>query len=330
MHLLQVCNVGNICGGTAACAWTITRALIDWRHTVVFRSRPTPETRAAFRHCRIETWSAGTPLRVERFQPDVVLLHNLAARAGLGGEAPLTVQYLHSRIDPFPADVTVACSQWLAAQYPEGVVTGVLYQPVPRPPLPDRTESRALRDRLLIGRLCTPTAAKWPPVLVPFYARLAEEHPQVEWEFVGCPEELQSSLTTACRRRVRFHPAGWQARQRLWEWDALLYHHPTLTESFGRTAAEALRAGCIPIVDGRGGFREQVTPEVGFLCSSADDFSRALERLECVRLRRAMSRGGMAQAEGRFALTPFRKRFVRLLRLAEEQWDVSSFPVGEH
>lgn len=313
MHLLQVCNVGNICGGTAACAWTISRALGDWRHTVVFRSRPTPETLAAFAHCRVETWPAGGPLPVPSIPPDVVLLHNLPARVGSAADAPVTVQYLHSRIDPAPADVTVACSRWLAAQHPQGWVDGVLYQPVPRPPRPERSETRALRERLVVGRLCTPTALKWPPALVPFYARLAQEHPQVEWEFVGCPPELAALLTTACQGRVRFHPAGWGARQRLWEWDALLYHHPTLTESFGRTAAEAMRAGCIPLVDDRGGFREQVTPRTGFLCGSVADFSRALETLRCVRQRRALSRSGMTQAEGRFSLAPFRERFRRLL-----------------
>ncbi len=155
-------------------------------------------------------------------------------------------------------------------------------------------------------------------MLVPFYARLSQEHPQVAWVFVGCPPELAASLMTACQERARFHPAGWGARQRLWEWDALLYHHPTLAESFGRTAAEALRAGCIPIVDDRGGFREQVTACTGFCCGSVADFSRALETLRRVPKRRAWSRRGMARAEARFSLAAFRERFRRLLTAGAE------------
>ena len=43
-HLVQVCNVGTIVGGTGACAWTVSQSLPDWRHTILFMSRITPET----------------------------------------------------------------------------------------------------------------------------------------------------------------------------------------------------------------------------------------------------------------------------------------------
>ena len=108
----------------------------------------------------------------------------------------------------------------------------------------------------MIGRICTPQQKKWPNDVDEFYGRLADSYPQIRWEFIGCPTELQSRLSTVCHGRTTFLPAGWGARSRLWNWDALLYHNPQVTESFGRTVAEAMRAGCIPIVDDRGGFRE--------------------------------------------------------------------------
>ena len=48
MRLLQVCNVGRIVGGTAACAWSITRAFPDLEHHVAFLSSITDETQRGF------------------------------------------------------------------------------------------------------------------------------------------------------------------------------------------------------------------------------------------------------------------------------------------
>jgi glycosyltransferase involved in cell wall biosynthesis len=314
MHLLQVCNVGHICGGTAACAWTLTRALPHVAHTVAFLSNPTESTRHAFAHCRVETWPRVTEDHLAPLRPDVLLLHNISADRVQPIRSTVTIQYLHSVIRPAAADVTVACSDWLREQYPPGTVASVLHQAVPQPPPPRNPggDTRALRTRLVVGRLCTPIQRKWPAELVPFYARLAPRHPTVDWEFVGCPEPLQPRLQDACQGRGVFHPAGWTARSHLWRWDALLYHHPTLTESFGRTAAESLRAGCIPVTDARGGFREQVKPDTGFLCNDADTFDRALAALHDPAHRRAMSRA--AQADDRFSLRRFGSDLLQLLR----------------
>lgn len=313
MHLLQVCNVGHICGGTAACAWTITRALPDIRHTVAFLSRPTNSTRRAFAHCRVESWERVDESRLRPLRPDLVLLHNVAAACAGPVRSAVTIQYLHSVIDPAPADVTVACSRWLRDQYEPGRVERVLYQPVPVPRQSSLGDTRALRSSLVVGRLCTPASRKWPDELVPFYGRLAERHPAIDWEFVGCPRSLQSPLTAACRGCATFHPARWSARSHFWRWAALLYHHPTLTESFGRTAAEAMRAGCIPIVDARGGFREQVTGETGFLCGNEREFMGALDAIHDAGRRRSLSRSVSPIVEERFSLRRFAEEFRTLL-----------------
>lgn len=321
MHLLQVCNVGNICGGTAACAWSIVRALPTCRHTVVFLSRPTADTIAAFQPATVERWPQVTRERVVPHNPDVVLLHNTpATRCEPLTVVPLTIQYLHSRITPAVADVTLACSGWLRSQFSADAVDGVLYQPVHSEPAGQAIDTRGLRDRLVVGRLCTPTSRKWPRDLLPFYAELAGRHPHVDWEFVGCPESLVEPLRQACGGRVRFHPAEPTARRHLLRWDALLYHHPTLTETFGRTVAEAMLSGCIPIVDARGGFCEQIMPATGCLCLRRGDFDAALSQLADRSARRTLSAAAREAATVRFSGAAFSVRFRRLLTAALASW----------
>ena len=326
MRVLQVCNVGRIVGGTAACAWTVARSLPGCEHTVAFLSRIADDTRRAFPGCRIVQWDRANSGRVREIDPDLVVLHNTSRNRVEGRLPAVALQYLHSRIDPAPADRTLYCSAWLAEQY-GGSADDVLLQAVPRPKRPDQFmgDTRALRDSPVIGRLCTPTRAKWPDEVVPFYAGLASRFPQVRWEFVGCPETLQGEFQSACGGRAEFFPAGWEMRSRLWHWDALLYHNGSVTESFGRTVAEAMRAGCIPIVDDRGGFREQVEPSCGFLCRRPEDFADAVARIHAPAVRRRMSRACQAHADQRFSLDRFGRDLVERLRAM-----VTEGQLGQH
>lgn len=327
LRILQVCNVGQITGGTAACAWTITRSLPWAHHTIAFLSPISGDTREAFRPAQLLRWEHIDAQEVARHQPDLVLLHNTAQ----GRADPLpafTVQYLHSRIVPAPADLTLACSHWLADQYP-ALKPIVLHQAVPIPPdvaaanadpRPLLSTRRSIENDapLTIGRLCTPQARKWPAEIADFYRRLAAQFPRVEWEFVGCPDSLQALFRRACGNRAAFHDAGWEARAHLHRWHALLYHHPTLTESFGRTCAEALRAGCIPLVDNRGGFREQIdrSSPNGFLCDSPDEFAAAIELLHDPERRRQLSDTARRYGNQRFSLKQFAEELLQLVKRA--------------
>lgn len=307
LTVLQVCNVGQVVGGTAACAWSAARALPEMQHHVAFLGTPTRQTRETFggEGCRIYRWKSVTAAQVASVAADVVILHN-ASRTRAADRLPaVTIQFLHSKISPARSDLTLYCSRWLAEQYKAGR-DGVCLQGVPRPLAAGTVdETRALRRHPIVGRLCTPQAKKWPPDAARLYDRLARCFPEVLWEFVGCPSALQAQLRAACRGRAEFLPACWQARSRLWHWDALLYHNPHVTESFGRTVAEAMRAGCIPVVDDRGGFREQVTERCGFLCKQPDEFEQALHSLRSAGVRRNMSRACRAYADEQFSLARF-------------------------
>ena len=312
MRLLQVCNVGNIVGGTAACAWTVTRALPEVEHLVVFLSRVSDETRWAFGDCRVEQWDQIDDGRLAGFQPEVVLLHNTGdCHVGRISSA-VRVQYVHSAGRRAAADLTLYCSRWLAEQC-SASASSVLYQAVTQPVRPTSGETRALRKRLVVGRICTPQRQKWPAGLPVFYNRLARRFPEVDWEFVGCPEDMQASLFESCGAGTVFHPACWQSRTLLWRWDALLYHNPRVTESFGRTVAESMRAGCIPVVDNRGGFSEQVNAECGFLCAGDDEFAAAIGALQDAGIRRRVSRSALSHANECFSVARFREEFFRKL-----------------
>jgi len=338
-RLLQVCNVGQIVGGTAACAWTVTRSLPGFEHLVVFPGAITPETRRGFEPAVCQTLSRVSTPFLRQHGVDVVLLHNTSPRRVQRELDVPSVQFLHSQIDPAPADVTVACSAWLqkrAGGRAEGVLTQAVSRPIrprsasscsepPRWGVPGQMDNSAARHAahtLRVGRICTPTVAKWPLAALDLTARLAARYPCIAWEFVGCPVDQRAAYLQATGGRSVFWEASWNARSLFWSWDALLYHNPYLTESFGRTVAEALRAGCIPIVDDAGGFREQVAPETGFLCRNEQDFADALLSLKCLERRKQYSDRGRQWADRRFGLEPFSRNLVALLEEANRRFAV--------
>jgi len=313
MHLVQVCNVGNLCGGTAACAWSIMRALPDCRHTLLCLSAVGKELREQFTPGQVCEIDFVDVTLLADLNPDLVLLHNTPAKRAGDLRCFSTLCYLHSKIVPTRANAYVSCSEWLRSQVP--VPSTVLYQPVPCPPHSPETDFRPLEETIRVGRICSPQQKKWPAVLPELYRELAGMFPRIEWEFVGCPPALQDSLKSACAGRARFHLAGWNARQHYWRWHAMLYHHPGLTESFGRVAAEAMLAGCVPILDRRGGFCEQVLQgETGFLCGQRKDFVVALQQVSDSAGWWRLTRQARDHARNQFSLQSFRNRFLQLLR----------------
>ena len=303
--LLQFCNVGSLFGGTGACVASVVAALPDWSHSVRVRGRVEPSFAEATGAEPLSVLTASDCRGV-----DAVLLHNTAPNAVNGPLGFPTVQYVHSDGLRAVADRTVCCSRHLSDV--RGRDEPVLWQGVPRS-TSDGPDPRPLRDRLLIGRLCTLTAAKWPPEVVDFYAALRDRIPPADFEFVGCPEPLQRPLRDACGGNASFRPASEDARSRLPRWDVLLYANRRVPETFGRTVAEAMRAGCVPVVDDLGGFREQLDAGGGVACRTLEDFAAALRRLSDPAARRAASRQAVAVADGRFSIAAFRRRLLGVL-----------------
>lgn len=320
MKLLQVANVAQKLGGTGACAYTIARALPDWQHAYQFVNSGigavAESTKRDFECADILREPRVTPEIVERFQPDVILFHNTAPdripRNLPAGIATFYYQHSHHRSAPAArelCDAHWAVSTWLAKL--AGIESElVFHQPVPRPPKPNGTS----RAEFTIGRIATPCVEKWNMVEVPaLYRTLAERHPDVLWEFVGCPDYCRGPLESACGDRATFVPASWEARSRVWSWHGYLYHGGV--ESYGRCCCEAQRSGCVPIVDRQGGFLDQIRDgETGFLCGDADEFSAAVESLKG---RFAdMSAAAEASANERGSLQRWRREFLRWVEVA--------------
>lgn len=307
MRLLQVCNVGSITGGTAACAWSVTRSLPEWDHEVWFPGPISEETRRAFAPAAVATRSQIKAADTTAF--DLVMLHNTSPARVEPLTVP-TIAYRHSAAHIADADQVVACSHWLAKR------TGnqqVLWQGVPRP-LSHEANVRSVRDEIVIGRLCTPREGKWPTSVVDTTNAIARAVPLTQFEFVGCPASRQDALQKAANGRATFHPPAWLARNRMAEWDAMVYTNEHITESFGRTVAEAMRAGCIPVVDRRGGFVEQLDAGGGFLCETIDDVVEAVTNISDPFERLAMSRRAVEVGNDRFSLAAFRARLLKLFQ----------------
>ena len=334
-HLLQCANVGTVVGGTGACAWTVTRALPGLRHTLGFFGAMAPETREVSRGVALCRLGRLEPSLVRDLGADLVLLHYTPAHRVLAPLPAPSVLYLHSyQTAPAPADLTIYCSGWLAERYGADPRL-VCHQGVPVPPPPtgsppplrgrdgvgeNRARRRGVGD-LVVGRLCTPSGRKWPAWLPDFYRDLTRSAPTARWEFVGCPESLHAELRRACDGRARFHEASWSARSHLWNWDVLCYSNPELPESFGRVCAEAMRTGCVPVVDDQGGFREQVEDgRSGFLCRSPAQFAAALGRLEDPSLRRDLGAEACRRADQQFSVTAFARRLRRWMEVVVKVW----------
>ncbi|WP_197440852.1 glycosyltransferase [Thalassoglobus neptunius] len=249
---------------------------------------------------------------VRRLNVDLVTLHNSSPNRVAQIRSTPSLQYHHSKGSRTSADLHLACSHWLHQRTPQS--SQVLWQPIPVPIRADDTPSRDEAKSLRIGRICTPDERKWPRSLVPIYERLAENFPDIEWEFIGAPGALRDPLQRACRDRARFFTANLTARSHYWSWHALLYHHPTISESFGRTVAESMRCGSVPIVDRRGGFCEQIeTGENGFLCASPKDFVAAIQQIQDQRTRSQLSQKAQESSHEKCSLSNFRRRFLAIL-----------------
>lgn len=311
MRVMQVCNVGTVCGGTGACAWSVTLALPEGEHHVVFLSTVTAETLKAFEGCGIYRASRVGERLLDLVKPDVVVMHNTArSRVDVdflkwGGRS---IQYLHSKVDAAWAKEVVCCSEWLANQV--GLSReSVLWQGVPEV----NASRRSTTGELVVGRIATPVGSKWLGELVGFYGEMVGRCPEVRWEFVGCPQELREKIKWAVGGRAVFYEASFEAREHIASWDVLLHHQPGVTESFGRTVAEGMLAGCVPVVDARGGFCEQVVEGTGVLCRDVEGYVAALKRLGDREVWMKMRNAAREHAERAFSLAAFRERLLSRL-----------------
>lgn len=285
MKLLSVNNAGRI-GGTLACTYSVVRSLPDIEHHIhVVGQINEDHWKQMFGGLNVSRSGPGmiTPGHIEKIRPDFIILNNTTDSACPQWLTMPTLLFRHSaRIAPAPHHHQVFASRWLATQCGHAPVEAdILYQGVPKP---SGVYFRDSEQAPQIGTMAVPERQKWNFHSLNLYRQLSlVSPPESIFEFVGCPPGLREDLRMAVRpRQATFFDAQWDIRCRLSGWDFLIHHNPSLPESFGRVAVEAMRAGCIPLVDDQGGFQETVphlVPPIGYRCSEQLHFVERLDEI---------------------------------------------------
>lgn len=321
--MLSVANVSTLLGGTGACAFDCVMALPTWDHKIAFLGGPASNIPAISESAGCEVLYGEHLIRptVEQWKPDIVLWHNttrLQHMPDVPSAGMAWVYYLHSQMGHVAkcqdrCSVVLSVSDYLSCAV--GLpASSVLHQPVDSPLwMGERGSSGMIK----VGRICTPQRHKWQAYLPAFYSALSRVSRNLWFEFVGCPRAMQADLTASCDGRATFHDASREARSLLHTWDIMLYSGGP--ETYGRTVCEAQQAGCVPVVDNRGGFIEQIeSGRDGFLCGSVSEFSEAIRALcDADRLSRVSSAAIQSGSE-RGSLRAWGDEFKKRLRIKKD------------
>jgi len=325
MKLLQIANIPNICGGTGACVYSIKRALPDWDHEILFVNAGDGECsdeEKAHYGCQISRVSKITPAYLESVALDVVIFHNTGASTmpNFLSRDFISIFYEHSALKTHRSARKKCTIEWSVSMH-LAVLTdqnteNVFYQPCAQ------TEPIPRAEGIVIGKLCTSGhmgREKWSlDDLYDFYAYLHKNHPDVQWEFVGCPDHRVEPLSQAVGENAKFYEPAWKNRNLFHRWTAHLHSSSKLTESYGRTVCEAQAAGCIPIVDMKGGQIEQINHGAdGYLCREYSDFSDGIKFLKDPLRLDFLREKAIKSGKERGGLQVWRNKFFNWLEAAQ-------------
>lgn len=162
----------------------------------------------------------------------------------------------------------------------------VLYPPI------DVTgfRSNSKKENLIIsvGRFDSPSHSKRQDILIKAFKKLSPKAPQYELILAGGVkgeagkkqvEDLKKQVgnlpvkfvlngdfsklkSLYSKAKIFWHAAGFEVDEEL---------NPEKVEHFGMTTVEAMSAGCVPVVISKGGQKEIITTESGFLCTTIDE-----------------------------------------------------------
>ncbi len=166
----------------------------------------------------------------------------------------------------------------------------VLYPPVDTKAF--RSDTTKQNIILNVGRFVSPSHPKRQDVLIEAFRQLNNK----KWKLVLAGghagddqplKELQKSavdlnvdfiinpeysnlIKLFQQAKIYWHASGFEVDESL---------NPEAVEHFGITTVEAMAAGCVPVVIGKGGQNEIITPATGFLCDSINDITTATQEL---------------------------------------------------
>lgn len=320
MKLLQVNNVQTLLGGTGQCALSITHALPDFDHRVHFFDMDgvDPDVQDEFGDVSIKT---GTSISQEDLEwADLVIFHN-TSMINMPHRVPencATVYYQHSnhksaRFCVAQCDIGLTVSHFLKSESKLSIE--VIHQPVKRP---FKRNDRTFIGNAQVARMCTPNPEKWENIEPLYDAAFREFSQSCTFWFIGATPSAKLSLSRLASDHgavAEFRDASTTVRSDLHWWDVLLYSSP-LTETYGRTVCEAQMCGCVPVVDNRGGFRDQIKHGYdGFLCNSIPEFMTAIDDVIYDRQRGfEMSQKAQISGSKRGSVAEWRNKFMNILK----------------
>lgn len=168
---------------------------------------------------------------------------------------------------------------------------------------------------LSVARFDSPSHAKRQDVLIEAFKKL--HHHKQDYQLIlagaikgeGGEDYLALLRQTAKGLPVEFVPnPNFNELKKLYAKAKIFWHaagygidehkEPEKVEHFGITTVEAMSAGCVPVVIDKGGQREIVTPESGFLCHTLDELIENTVRVidsPDELIKRSVSANGRAQ-----------------------------------
>jgi glycosyltransferase involved in cell wall biosynthesis len=206
----------------------------------------------------------------------------------------------------------------------------VLYPPVD---VDHFTPDNKTNTILNVGRFVSPSHPKRQDVLIDAFAQLTKEHPKetADWKLIlagghrGDEHELNLLRQQAEGLRVEIvvNPDS-QTLKKLYGAASIYWHaagygidekqEPEKVEHFGITTVEAMAAGAVPIVINKGGQKEIVADDSGFVFSDIDQLVALTNKL-VVNLdkRNLMAKMAVIRAKA-FSLDMFQQKLLDLLK----------------
>lgn len=168
----------------------------------------------------------------------------------------------------------------------------VIYPPVDTTSFNPQTVKK--NQILNVGRFVSPSHPKRQDVLIDSFKQFSPSHP--DWELVlagghhgdDAPLEALKKLASGSKIKFMVNPTHDEIIKLFNEskiyWHAAGYEvdeeiNPESVEHFGIVTVEAMAAGLVPIVIGKGGQKEIVDLDSGFLCQTIDDIVIHTEEL---------------------------------------------------
>ena len=141
---------------------------------------------------------------------------------------------------------------------------------------------------LSVARFDSPSHAKRQDVLIDAFRKLHQQQKDYQLILVGAvkgeggKDYLVALKSAAGKLPIKFIPnPDFNELKKLYAKAKIFWHaagydidektDPEKVEHFGIATVEAMSAGCVPVVIDKGGQREIITPDSGFLCHSLDE-----------------------------------------------------------